>query len=106
FVVTQPRMPCFKLGIRHGRPDILKRFLATGRSGFYLSVAEEGVIEAGQPILHTTVSGESLTVADINALYTSESQNRDLLGKAAELGHLTPNWRDYFCKRLAQLNDS
>jgi len=102
FVVTQPRMPCFKLGIRHGRPDILKLFLATGRSGFYLSVAREGVIEAGQPILHTMVAGESLAVSDINALYTVESHNRELMEKAAGLVHLTPNWRDYFKKRLAQ----
>ena len=47
FVVTQPRMPCYKLGIRFGRPEIVKRFLQSGRSGFYLSVLEEGQATAG-----------------------------------------------------------
>jgi len=50
FIVTQPRMPCFKLGIRFGRPDIVKRFLRSGRSGFYLAVLEEGRITAGGSI--------------------------------------------------------
>src|SRR6185436_7397576 len=48
--VSQPRMPCYKLGIRFGRPDIVKRFLASGRSGFYLAVLEEGRITAGGSI--------------------------------------------------------
>jgi len=47
FVVTQPRMPCFKLGIRFGRGDIIKRFLRSGRNGFYFAVAEEGEVVAG-----------------------------------------------------------
>ena len=49
FVVTQPRMPCYKLGIRFGRPEIVKRFLQNGKSGFYLSVLEEGQVTAGDP---------------------------------------------------------
>ena len=50
FEVTQPRFPCFKLGIRFGRDDILMRFLESGRSGFYLSVVKEGSIAAGDAI--------------------------------------------------------
>ena len=48
--VTQPRMPCYKLGIRFGRLDMTQRFLASGRSGFYLAVLEEGDVAAGDPI--------------------------------------------------------
>jgi len=48
--VTQPRMPCYKLGIRFGRLDMVRRFLASGRSGFYLAVLEEGDVAAGDPI--------------------------------------------------------
>src|SRR5207244_10757819 len=48
--VTQPRMPCYKLGIRFGRLDMVRRFLASGRSGFYLAVHEEGDVAAGDPI--------------------------------------------------------
>jgi MOSC domain-containing protein YiiM len=50
FVVTQPRMPCFKLTIRFGRADMIKRFYRSGRSGFYLAVAKEGEIGAGDAI--------------------------------------------------------
>ena len=48
--VTQPRMPCYKLGIRFGQMDMVRRFLASGRSGFYLAVLEEGDVAAGDPI--------------------------------------------------------
>ena len=50
FIVTQPRMPCYKLGIRFGRMDILKRFLKSGRTGFYFAVTTEGEVGAGDPI--------------------------------------------------------
>jgi MOSC domain-containing protein YiiM len=50
FVVTQPRMPCFKLGIRFGRADIIKRFLHSRRNGFYFAVAQEGEVAAGDSI--------------------------------------------------------
>jgi MOSC domain-containing protein YiiM len=106
FVVTQPRMPCFKLGIRHGRPDILKRMITTGRNGFYLSVAREGRIEAGEAIAHTAVTGESLTVAQVTALYGSELHDLGLMRRAAHLAHLAPAWRDVFRKRLAARGDA
>src|SRR5713101_10182659 len=50
FVVTQPRMPCYKLAIRFGRPDIVKRFLRSGLTGFYLAVLQEGEVTAGDSI--------------------------------------------------------
>lgn len=62
FVVTQPRQPCFKLGIRLGRQDIIKRFVASGRSGFYLSVAQEGELSAGDPIKLMAHDKEAVTV--------------------------------------------
>src|SRR2546422_2507307 len=70
FVVTQPRMPCFKLGIRFERPDIVKRFLESGRTGFYLAVLCEGDIAAGDPIQFTAQERGGLTVADVLHLYT------------------------------------
>jgi MOSC domain-containing protein YiiM len=99
FVVTQPRMPCFKLGIRFGRPDIIKRFLQSGRSGFYLAVLREGAIEAGDEITLTATSDASVTVADITSLYAGNA-NQDLLRRASELAALPESWRDYFGKKL------
>ncbi len=100
FVVTQPRMPCFKLGIRFGRPEMVKRFLRSGRTGFYLAVAREGEVTAGDTIALTAQHDVAITVADIVRLYTADSLNQDLLRQASELSALPEAWRDYFRKRL------
>jgi MOSC domain-containing protein YiiM len=63
-VVTQPRTPCFKLTIRFGRADMIKRFYRSGRSGFYLAVAKEGEIEAGDEISLLNRDAGAITIAD------------------------------------------
>ncbi len=100
FVVTQPRMPCFKLGIRFGRPDILRRFLQSGRTGFYLAVTREGQVGAADPIEFLQQAEKSLTVADVVNLYTVDAENQELLRRATETTGLPENWREYFRKRL------
>jgi MOSC domain-containing protein YiiM len=64
-VVTQPRQPCFKLAYKFGRQDMIKRFKESGRSGFYLSVAKEGDVGAGDSIERLSRPDGALTVADI-----------------------------------------
>jgi len=100
FMVTQPRMPCFKLGIRFGRPDMVKRFLRSGRSGFYLTVLEEGQIAAGGAVEVLTRDEHGVTVADIVNLYQADATNQELLRKASDLPALPPDWREHFRKRL------
>jgi MOSC domain-containing protein YiiM len=100
FIVTQPRMPCYKLGIRFGRPDILKRFLKSGRTGFYFSVAVEGEVGAGDDIQAIVRSEENLTISDVVNLYTVDSENQELLRRATQSSSLPESWRDYFRKRL------
>ncbi len=100
FMVTQPRMPCFKLGIRFDRPDMVKRFLRAKRPGFYLAVVREGKIAANDPIELATQQEYGVTVADIANLYSLDSENQDLLRRASELASLPNGWRDYFRKRL------
>lgn len=100
FRVTQPRMPCHKLGVRFGRDDMVKRFLRSGRTGFYLAVVREGEVTRGDSIEFTTRSDHGVTVADISALYTHDADNQDLLRRAIELPALPDSWRDYFRKRL------
>ncbi|MEP7177210.1 MAG: MOSC domain-containing protein [Gemmatimonadales bacterium] len=100
FSVTQPRMPCFKLGIRFDRADMVKRFLASGRTGFYLSVSREGEVAAGDALAVTDRDDGALTVADIVGLYTAGGANQDLLHRASELPALPEAWREYFRKRL------
>jgi MOSC domain-containing protein YiiM len=100
FVVTQPRMPCFKLGIRFGRVDIIKRFLRSGRNGFYLAVAEEGEVAAGDSVELLRRDENGVTVADIVELYTADAAKQDLLQRVSELAALPENSRAYFRKRL------
>jgi MOSC domain-containing protein YiiM len=100
FVVTQPRMPCFKLGIRFGRPEIVKRFLRSGRTGFYLAVLAEGKITAGDSIEVVAPDEHGVTVADIVNLYKTDATNQELLRRASELPALPSFWRDHFRKRL------
>jgi MOSC domain-containing protein YiiM len=99
-VVTQPRMPCYKLAIRFGRDDIVKRFLASGYSGFYLAVLAEGTLGSGDPIQFTERDEHNVTVTDIAALYTHDAENQALLQRAVELPALPESWREYLRKRL------
>jgi MOSC domain-containing protein YiiM len=100
FIVTQPRMPCFKLGIRFDRTDMVKLFLKSKRTGFYFRVTHEGEVGAGDPILRAHTEESALTIADIVSLYSTDSENQDLLRRATELSALPESWREYFRKRL------
>jgi len=99
-VVTQPRMPCYKLGIKFGRPDVLRRMLRTGRTGFYFSVAVEGEVGAGDAIEPIGRAADDFTVADVVRLFTVDSKNRTLLRRATENPALAETWKDYFRDRL------
>jgi MOSC domain-containing protein YiiM len=102
FLVTQPRLPCFKLGIRFNRPDMVKRFHLSGRSGFYLSIVREGEVGADDEVAHVAGSEDSISVAAIFRLYTADDADRQLMQRATELPALSPSWREHFRKRLAE----
>src|SRR5690348_17005800 len=95
-VVTQPRVPCYKLGIRFGRAEMVKRFLNSRRTGLYFAVAQEGEIDRGDRIELLARDENSLTIADIFGLYAFETNDRQKLRRAAELEVLPGSWRGYF----------
>ena len=99
-VVTQPRMPCYKLAIRFGRTDMVKRFLQSRRSGFYLAVEREGDVGVGDVIERLARNERRLTVADVVNLYAADSANQSLLESASDNPSLPAAWREYFRKRL------
>jgi len=105
FVVTQPRMPCFKLGIRFDRRDIVKQFLQRGRSGFYFAVLKEGEVTAGNSIELLKADEGGVTVADVVSLYGRDAANQELLRRVSDLSSLPESWRDYFRKRLWNPDD-
>jgi len=99
-VVTQPRMPCYKLAIRFGQTEMVKRFLESRRSGFYFAVAREGDVGAGDAIERLARNDKRLTIADVVSLYATDSENQTLLESASEHPSLPAPWREYFRKRL------
>ena len=102
-MVTQPRLPCYKLGIRFGRADIIKRFLLSERTGFYFSVLKEGEVGVGDEfnLIEKNVSG--VRVVDVTRLYSSDKHNVDLLRRAIDTKALPESWRDYLQERLEKL---
>ena len=105
-MVTEPRMPCYKLGIKFGRSDIVKRFLASERTGFYFAVLQEGEVGMGDPMELIERSKDSLKISDVTALYTHEKHNTGLLRRAIEVETLPDSWKSYFRHRLAKLTES
>ena len=103
-MVTQPRMPCFKLGIRFERTDMLKRFLMSERSGFYLSVLKEGEIGAGDEFQLLKKNTSGVRVVDITRLFSSDKGNVDLMRRAIATEGLTESWREYFIEQLENPN--
>src|SRR6185436_5795131 len=100
--VTEPRMPCYKLGIKFGRTDIIRRFLVSGRTGFYFSVQQEGEVGAGDQIELIIRDKNDVTVADITRLYTREKHDIAMLHRAIALQALPESWRDHFRKELLE----
>src|SRR5437879_3901803 len=84
-VVTQPRMPCFKLAIRFGRPDMVKRFLRSGRTGFYLAVTREGEVGAGDAVVPIARHELPITLAAIAGLYSAGTATQDHVPGTSEI---------------------
>ena len=98
--ITQPRIPCFKLGYKMGLPEFPKQFLESRRVGFYFRVLTEGEITAGDPIERVAVSPERISVTDIINLRFFDKTNRDKIAHVRKLPDLSPSWRRHFTKML------
>jgi len=105
-MVTQPRMPCYKLGLKFGRADIIKRFLQSERTGFYLAVLKEGEVGAGDEFEPLARDAHDVRVSDITRLYTREKHNETLLRRAIAVEALPEGWREYFQHQLEKLTSS
>jgi len=103
-VVTQPRLPCYKLALKFGRDDILKRFFQSGFSGFYCAVLQEGEVAAGGPIRLLHRDEHAVSVLDIVHLEGEGYYDVDLLRRAVALEALPQAWRDGFMKRLERFS--
>ncbi len=98
--ISQPRPPCFKLGIKMGMPRFPKLFLASGRVGFYLRVLEEGEVGGGDAFEHVARDPERVTVREMSRLLFFEKENLEGARRALGVRALSPGWRDSFEERL------
>jgi MOSC domain-containing protein YiiM len=99
-MATEPRMPCYKLGIKFGRADIIKRFLAGRRTGFYFAVVREGMVAAGDSIKLIGREQQEIRIADITRLYAFEKNDLKALRRAIEVEALPESWKGYFQHQL------
>lgn len=102
-MVTEPRLPCYKLGIKFGRTDIVKRFLASQRTGFYFAVLREGDVGAADRIELIERTQGGVNIKQIVQLYTRETHNAALLRRAIATEPLPEGWKTYFQHRLEKL---
>jgi len=99
-VVTEPRLPCYKLGAKFNRDDMVRRFLKSRRTGFYCAVLREGELEANDRVQYLGRGDGGVTVADITRLYAFDKQDLNAMRRAAALEALPESWRSYFRERV------
>ncbi|MEO8042540.1 MAG: MOSC domain-containing protein [Acidobacteriota bacterium] len=104
FVVTEPRMPCYKLGIRFGRKDILRRFLQSRRSGFYLAVTKIGDLAAGDRIEILSRDENKVTVTDVVRVWVEDKTDIDTMERALKIDVFPETWKEPFRYRIAESN--
>ena len=100
-VVTQPRVPCYKLGLRFGRDDMPERFLASGRCGYYLGVDVEGDVGSGDGVELRARDRVRIPVTEVIRVYARDRRDVATIQQLVALEALPEDWRDYFVKRLA-----
>ena len=102
-IATQPRMPCYKLGVKFGRMDVLKKFLASGRSGVYFKVLEEGEVGTGDPIIQIKKDTNRVGISDIVKLFSSDRENIKMMRRAIKVEALPEGWKDYFYEQIRRV---
>jgi len=103
-VVTQPRMPCFKLAVKLGRDDVLETLLESGRSGFYFAVTREGEVGAGDAFERIHEDENRVSISDTVRLYLDRDgrSDPDLLRRVVRVEALPESWREHFERQAAR----
>jgi MOSC domain-containing protein YiiM len=105
-IVTQPRLPCYKLGVRFQSDDMVKRFLASRRTGFYLAVIREGEVGAGDEIKVIARDTNAVPVSEIARLYIAKRYDDDdvrSVDRSLRVAALPESWKEYFRERLQRI---
>lgn len=108
-VVTQPRLPCYKLGVKFQMDDMVKRFLFSGRMGFYVAVTREGEVGAGDEIKVLARDPNEVLVGEITRLYIAKRYGDEEVSsvrRALQVEVLPESWKEYFRERLSQVRNN
>jgi len=95
-VVTQPRLPCFKMNLKFDRGDMVKRFLASRRTGLYFRVLREGEVGAGDEIRLVHRDENRVSISDALGIYLHDFDSSELLQRALNVEYLSASWREEF----------
>lgn len=102
-IVTQPRLPCYKLGIRFQSDDMVKKFLASRRIGFYVAVTREGEVAAGDEIIAVSSNANGVSIADFLRLFLAKqftAADAAMIHQLFDLPSVPDDWKSYFHDRL------
>jgi MOSC domain-containing protein YiiM len=105
-VVTQPRLPCYKLGIRFGADDMVERFFVSRRTGFYLAVTSEGEVGVGDEMRVISRDPSGVPISEVNRLYAGKRySNADAawVQRALRVAAFPESWKEHFRQRLGQI---
>lgn len=108
-IVTQPRLPCYKLGVKFQMDDMVKRFLPSGRSGFYVAVVHEGEVGAGDEFKGICRDSDGVPVSEITRLYIAKRYSDDdmrSVKQALQIAALPDSWKQYFRERLGMAREA
>lgn len=103
-IVTQPRLPCYKLGIRFQSDGMVKKFLSSARTGFYLAVTREGQVGAGDAIQEISRDPNRVSIAEIVRLYVAKKysdSDRDQLRRTLGINSFPESWKEHFRERAS-----
>lgn len=103
-MVTEPRMPCYKLGLKFGRADMVKRFLASRRTGFYLAIVQPGSVATGDTIEVIHHDPHGVSVAELTRVYAAERGDAVAIRRLLQVDTLPEGWRSYLEQQLAELS--
>ncbi|HEY6535508.1 MAG TPA: MOSC domain-containing protein [Candidatus Nitrosocosmicus sp.] len=103
-MATQPRIPCYKLGIKFGNMGVIKEFLNSGKPGIYFSVIREGIVEAGNTIHLLKKDENNITIKDILLLFQKKIKDIKLMNRALKVDALPDSWKEYFSSQLSKID--
>lgn len=101
--VSQPRSPCFKLGVKHGMPDLPLQVQQTGYTGYYFRVLKEGIVQEGDELIVEQRHKTAISISEANELMYVNKEDRDGISRLLSIQELAESWQEHFTKRLDKL---